>query len=331
MKPIHRRAAPGAWWRRILNRNPVAPPRLRARVPFTYVRRSDPRSDPNGPARRRQATYRQPAATAAGWNIHVHLTWPLSSVRVPASRPGEPGATTVRPALHQSVSLWQTVLDRVERAWSGVRTVAHIAAAQKAGSSPRPTALTTRRLRDAASASTVSAISPQSTIVYVRQQAGTSLRSAHDTPVLQAFMMAKTAMRAPIAMRTSGSRHDARSVMAVRQLVSVPGERTRTDSRTEPAMATLARTHLALLREATQRASQSLMTATDRAPLYPQPVPRSFAAPPRQAPAAPTVVAPPVMPSPAPAPPTIDVGRLTEDVYHHLQRRIRIERERRGL
>jgi hypothetical protein len=72
------------------------------------------------------------------------------------------------------------------------------------------------------------------------------------------------------------------------------------------------------------------MTATDRPPLYALPVPRSFAAQ-QQAPVAPTLVAPPVMPSPPPAPPPIDVARLTEDVYHHLQRRIRIERERRGL
>jgi hypothetical protein len=30
-------------------------------------------------------------------------------------------------------------------------------------------------------------------------------------------------------------------------------------------------------------------------------------------------------------PPPIDIGRLSEDVYHHIQRRMRIERERRGL
>jgi hypothetical protein len=29
--------------------------------------------------------------------------------------------------------------------------------------------------------------------------------------------------------------------------------------------------------------------------------------------------------------PQIDLGRLSEDVYQHIQRKIRIERERRGL
>jgi hypothetical protein len=45
------------------------------------------------------------------------------------------------------------------------------------------------------------------------------------------------------------------------------------------------------------------------------------------APAPGTRLAPHVHTAPAP----IDVGRLSEDVYRHIQRRIRIERERRGL
>jgi hypothetical protein len=31
-----------------------------------------------------------------------------------------------------------------------------------------------------------------------------------------------------------------------------------------------------------------------------------------------------------PIPPTIDVARLSDEVYRHIQRRVRIERERRG-
>jgi hypothetical protein len=79
----------------------------------------------------------------------------------------------------------------------------------------------------------------------------------------------------------------------------------------------------------------------DRRPvLYAQPASRSFAAPPtvdtghRAPPTAtpPPPPPPPSVPRPAPALHTqIDVPRLTEEVYRHLQRKIRIERERRGL
>jgi hypothetical protein len=72
----------------------------------------------------------------------------------------------------------------------------------------------------------------------------------------------------------------------------------------------------------------------ERPSLYAQPATRSFAAPA----ATPAQAAPPEPRStqlPAPPvqalPPAIDVGRLSEDVYQHIQRRIRIERERRGL
>jgi hypothetical protein len=63
---------------------------------------------------------------------------------------------------------------------------------------------------------------------------------------------------------------------------------------------------------------------------------RSFAIPPavpspHDAPPVPRAAQslPPEVRTP-PAPP-VDLERLTEDVYHHLQRRMRIERERRGL
>jgi len=71
-------------------------------------------------------------------------------------------------------------------------------------------------------------------------------------------------------------------------------------------------------------------------PLYVRPVTRSLAIPP----AGPSSHDAPPEPRAAqalppeiriPTPPPIDLERLTEDVYHHLQRRMRIERERRGL
>jgi hypothetical protein len=73
-----------------------------------------------------------------------------------------------------------------------------------------------------------------------------------------------------------------------------------------------------------------------RLSLYAQPVGRSFA----NHPAATTVQQAPTpeqrSASPSPAhvqalQPQIDLGRLSEDVYQHIQRKIRIERERRGL
>ena len=73
-----------------------------------------------------------------------------------------------------------------------------------------------------------------------------------------------------------------------------------------------------------------------RAPLYSQPVARSFALAPAAtaAPAAPTPVPTSALRPPPPrevVQPAIDVERLSEDVYRHMQRKIRIERERRGF
>jgi hypothetical protein len=65
-------------------------------------------------------------------------------------------------------------------------------------------------------------------------------------------------------------------------------------------------------------------------PLFSQPAARSLAVPSAPAAAAPAPVLPPP-PVPQQPAPQIDVARLTEDVYQNLRRRIRIERERRGL
>ena len=73
-----------------------------------------------------------------------------------------------------------------------------------------------------------------------------------------------------------------------------------------------------------------------RSPLYAQPAARSFANHPavttaQQAPA-PEQRSAQSPPAHAQAlQPQIDLGRLSEDVYQHIQRKIRIERERRGL
>jgi hypothetical protein len=73
----------------------------------------------------------------------------------------------------------------------------------------------------------------------------------------------------------------------------------------------------------------------ERSSLYALPVARSFSNPPV---ATTAQTAPPPEPRPAPpmsrtqaVQPQIDVARLSEDVYQHIQRRMRIERERRGL
>lgn len=73
-----------------------------------------------------------------------------------------------------------------------------------------------------------------------------------------------------------------------------------------------------------------------RSNLYPLPAPRSFAAP-----AAASMAEQPRVSEPRPAPaaadraqtaqPQLDIARLSEDVYRHIQRKIRIDRERRGL
>ena len=73
-----------------------------------------------------------------------------------------------------------------------------------------------------------------------------------------------------------------------------------------------------------------------RSPLYAQPAARSFANHPaattaQQAPAPERRTAPPPPAHVQALQPQIDLGRLSEDVYQHIQRKIRIERERRGL
>jgi hypothetical protein len=77
-----------------------------------------------------------------------------------------------------------------------------------------------------------------------------------------------------------------------------------------------------------------------RALLYAHPATRDFAS---QHAAAPAPQTPMVEPRPAPSSPSvtvtssqssqppIDLGRLGEDVYQYIQRKVRIERERRGL
>ena len=73
----------------------------------------------------------------------------------------------------------------------------------------------------------------------------------------------------------------------------------------------------------------------ERSTLYAQPASRSLAVAPAGAQAPPASPEPRSMQAPPPPvpspPPPIDVGQLSEDVYQHIQRRIRIERERRGL
>ncbi|MDQ3773294.1 MAG: hypothetical protein M3461_02400 [Pseudomonadota bacterium] len=73
-----------------------------------------------------------------------------------------------------------------------------------------------------------------------------------------------------------------------------------------------------------------------RSPLYAQPAARSFANHPavttaQQAPAPEQRSAPSPPAHVQALQPQIDLGRLSEDVYQHIQRKIRIERERRGL
>jgi hypothetical protein len=72
-----------------------------------------------------------------------------------------------------------------------------------------------------------------------------------------------------------------------------------------------------------------------RVPLFAQPAMRSLATPPAASatiPAAPgpAVAAHTTSPLPPLLPPQIDVERLSDEVYRHIQRKVRIERERRG-
>jgi len=80
-----------------------------------------------------------------------------------------------------------------------------------------------------------------------------------------------------------------------------------------------------------QRSHGAPARDVSRAPLYADVVARKLASPP------PPVTAPvsPVRAQPAaaaaPPAPALDVAKLSEDVYRHIERRVRIERERRGL
>jgi hypothetical protein len=75
--------------------------------------------------------------------------------------------------------------------------------------------------------------------------------------------------------------------------------------------------------------------APARVPLFAQPAMRNLATPPASSAAVPAtpgteVTAQPTSPAPALLPPQIDVERLSDEVYRHIQRKVRIERERRG-
>ena len=89
-------------------------------------------------------------------------------------------------------------------------------------------------------------------------------------------------------------------------------------------------------RELEDRRHRPSVVGETRSRLYAQPAVRSFAVHPAvdtPKPATVTAEQRPVPPPPVAAAvqPQIDLARLTEDVYHHIQRKIRIERERRGL
>jgi hypothetical protein len=85
-------------------------------------------------------------------------------------------------------------------------------------------------------------------------------------------------------------------------------------------------------------ATSTVAPATVVAGSFPRPVSRTFAMPAPDRPATGSqphpVASAPTASSPAPRPaaqPPLDVARLSEDVYRHIQRRLRIERERQGL
>jgi hypothetical protein len=80
-------------------------------------------------------------------------------------------------------------------------------------------------------------------------------------------------------------------------------------------------------------------TESLRARLYTQPAPRTFVNPPatsapersqphEQEPARAARAATPVI---QPVQPQLDMNRLSDEVYRHIQRKLRVERERRGL
>ena len=354
MTPADPRSDRNAWGRRIVERHRVARGRLRPRVPLVFVRRSDRQSS----APPRSSTPRQPAAPTLPWQIHVHLSWLLSSTGRSAFAPKEATTAAARPrnltsALHSS-SLWRSVLGRLERFSSAERLVTHVVAATQNPTRQWPAARTIGRVFRSGSVSTAPAPALQTPIADAsRGQFETSRRVTRATPAVAEIVPRQLTMRAPAVTRVApivtavqrfaarvqtrvqptilGRRRDAALLPAARALTSATVEHTRTESRLAPAGFLPARTHVAPLRQATEAAPRALIAESDRRPLYSQPVPRSFAAHPQQAPVSPTVVTPPVMPPPPPAPPQIDVARLTEDVYHHLQRRVRIERERRGL
>jgi len=90
---------------------------------------------------------------------------------------------------------------------------------------------------------------------------------------------------------------------------------------------------LAFSRSAGQRSTQPALPR-----LYTQPVTRNFATQPArdetggsQSQVQTISAASPPTSIPAQQQPSFDIGRLTDEVYRHIQRKIRVERERRGL
>jgi hypothetical protein len=187
-----------------------------------------------------------------------------------------------------------------------------------------------------ATENTAPAGSPERTVTAVdkivtRRQTVRAPLVTGAAPIVSQVQPFARRMQMRLQSPTLDHRPDAASSPATRVLTSATVEHVRAHSRIAPVGSTATRTHVAASRQGTEAAAGTLNGETGRQPLYSQPVPRRFTAQPQPAPVAPTVVTAPVTPPPPASPPPIDVARLTEDVYHHLQRRIRIERERRGL
>lgn len=317
----------GALWQRILRRHAGIRPLVRPRVPLVLLRR--PRA--RGPAAASPAATHVHPLTLA---LHVQVAWPPlpdvhdlyrhllthTTERVIARSPRTPHVPPagVFPVRHNASSTHRS-------ARTPFATLHERVPSEPRGSvlaSPRlsSAAVHPRRLRQIAPAAPIGrrptspAWLPRS--VVTRSEAPRTISA----PIPHALSVAGALAAGRSAVPYAAHAPLLRSIVRHQQMNE------HSTSPASPAPSGLDRVTLRSVR----RSSADAAVAPTMPSMYSAPATRTLAVQPRAAAheaVAPAVsIAHPV----APPQPPIDVRRLSEDVYHHIQRRIRIDRERRG-
>lgn len=289
--------------------------------------RSPSAIDLRRPPTRRESTAPPSSGSVSGSAQRSSVEPPRMDPRIPAQ------AVPQEPARRRDAASGSTTLapPQSSPARRGI-SYAHAPAARQVSASPA------QRAPEAAIAPRGSTmLMPRRALVLHRKADAGSTSTTASARARRTFSNNRTAVhrRSPADGSISGSPIDA---IAPAHVVTRAHVRPRRALLGREAPETTTVTHAARVARSApvSNARTEAPAETQHARLFTQPVDRQFAQPP---PIGPTT-SPPVhelRPQPAPAPrptvvaPAVDVARLSEDVYQHIQRRIRIERERRGL